>query len=116
MVRRIRIYETIRGKRPFEDWVKRLRDRLTIGRIQARLAGVSAGNLGDVKPVGGGVSELRLAFGPGYRIYIGIDGINLIILLCGGDKSSQKRDIRNAREFWADYRSRNYEKNGKPSL
>ncbi len=66
--RRIRIYETEKGKRPFEEWVKDLRDPSTARRIQARLAGVSAGNLGDVKPVGEGVNELRLAFGAGYRI------------------------------------------------
>lgn len=105
--RRIRIYEADNGKRPFEDWVKDLRDPPTMRRIQARLAGVSAGNLGDTKSVGEGVNELRLAFGPGYRIYFGADGEDLIILLCGGDKSSQDKDIRKAKEFWADYRSKN---------
>lgn len=107
--RSIRIYEAGNGKRPFEEWVKDLRDPVTVRRIQARLAGVSAGNLGDVKPVGEGVSELRLAFGPGYRIYFGADGDELIILLCGGDKSSQDKDIRKAKEYWADYRSQNDE-------
>lgn len=62
-----------------------------------------AGNLGDVKSVGDGVHELRLAFGPGYRIYFGADGDELIILLCGGDKGSQDKDIRKAKEFLADY-------------
>lgn len=107
--RRIRIYETENGKRPFEDWVKDLKDKPTVRRIQARLAGVSVGNFGDVKPVGEGVSELRLAFGPGYRIYFGADGDELIVLLCGGDKSSQDKDIRKAKEFWSDYRSKNHE-------
>ncbi len=107
--RRIRIYETEIGKRPFEEWVTSLKDPPTVRRIQARLAGVSAGNLGDVKPVGEGVSELRLKFGAGFRIYFGADGDELIILLCGGDKSTQEKDIRKAKEFWTDYRSKNHE-------
>lgn len=107
--RRIRIYETETGRRPFEEWVKDLSDLPTVRRIQARLAGVSAGNLGDVKSVGDGVNELRLAFGPGYRIYFGAVGDELIILLCGGDKSSQDKDIKKAKEFWSDYRSKNHE-------
>jgi putative addiction module killer protein len=107
--RRIRIYETENGKRPFEEWVKDLRDPPTARRIQARLAGVSAGNLGDTKSVGEGVNELRLAFGAGYRIYFGSIDNELIILLCGGDKSSQDKDIKKAKEYWSDYRSKNYE-------
>jgi putative addiction module killer protein len=107
--RRLRIYETENGKRPFEEWIRDLRDPSTARRIQARLAGVSAGNLGDVKPVGEGVNELRLAFGAGYRIYFGSVGEELIILLCGGDKSSQDRDIKKAKEFWSHYRSKNHE-------
>lgn len=107
--RSIRIYETENGKRPFEEWVKDLRDPPTVRRIQARLAGVSVGNLGDVKSVGEGVSELRLKFGPGFRIYFGADGDELIILLCGGDKGSQDKDIRKAKEYWADYRRKNHE-------
>lgn len=106
---RIRIYETDTGKRPFEEWVKNLRDKATTRRIQARLAGVSAGNLGDTRSVGEGVNELRLKFGAGYRIYFGFDGDELIILLCGGDKSTQDKDIKKAKEFWSDYKGRNNE-------
>ena len=105
--RRIHIYEAENGKRPFEEWVKDLKNPSTVRRVQARLAGVIAGNLGDVKPVGEGVSELRLQFGSGFRIYFGYEGDELIILLCGGDKSSQDKDVRKAKEYWADYRSRN---------
>lgn len=89
--------------------IKDLKDLTTVRRIQAHLAGVSAGNLGDVKSVGEGVSELRLAFGPGYRVYFGAVGDELIILLCGGDKSSQDKDIKKAKEFWSNYRSKNHE-------
>jgi len=101
--RQLRIYSTESGKKPFDEWVKNLRDPPTVRRIQARLAGVIAGNLGDMKPIGDGVSELRLDFGPGYRIYFGIDGDELIILLCGGNKSSQDRDTRKAKEYLVDY-------------
>lgn len=107
--RRIRIFEAENGKKPFEEWVRDLKDPPTVRRIQARLAGVSAGNLGDVKPVGEGVSELRLKFGAGFRIYFGTDGEELIILLCGGDKSSQDKDIRRAKEFWSDYWRQSHE-------
>ncbi len=107
--RSIRIYEAPNGKRPFEQWMKSLKDLLTVRRIQARLAGVGAGNLGDVKPVGEGVRELRLKFGPGYRIYFGADGDHLIILLCGGDKSTQSDDLEKAKSYWADYKRRSHE-------
>lgn len=107
--RRIRIYETENGKRPFEDWVKSIKNTSTIRRIQARLAGVIAGNLGDMKPVGSGVMELRLFFGSGYRIYFGIASDDLIILLLGGDKSLQNKDIQKAKKYWSDFRSKNNE-------
>ena len=64
----------------------------------------STGNLGDHKSLGGGVWEARVMFGPGYRLYFGLDGPRVILLLVGGDKSSQSRDIRKAREFWKAYR------------
>lgn len=64
------------------------------------------GNFGDCKPIGEEVFELRVDFGPGYRVYFGQVGPEVVLLLCGGDKSSQGRDIRKAQEYWADYRSR----------
>ena len=75
-------------------------------RIDARLLRVRLGNLGDAKSVGDGVHELRVSFGPGYRVYFGVDGPRIVVLLMGGDKSSQRSDIRRAKELWASYRAR----------
>ena len=98
----IKEYLTKNGRSPFRDWLKRL-DQKTRGRLNARLTRVSLGNLGDAKNVGEGVIEFRLDFGPGYRIYAGRHGDSLVILLCGGDKSSQAADIRKARSYWKEY-------------
>lgn len=75
--------------------------------IEIRLRRVLAGNFGDCKPVGEGVSELRVDVGTGYRIYYGRHGQALVILLCGGDKSSQQADIKRAKEYWSDWKRRN---------
>ena len=99
----IREYITPRGKNPFRDWLKSL-DLRVQARIQARVLRFEAGNLGDHKSIGSGVWEARLDFGPGYRLYFGKDGSSMILLLIGGDKASQFRDIRTAQSYWADYR------------
>jgi putative addiction module killer protein len=91
---------------PFEDWIGSLRDRRARAIIRARIGRVRLGNLGDCKPVGSGVPELIVDFGPGYRVYLGQVGMRLVILLCGGDKSSQTEDIRKAIEYWEDYKTR----------
>ncbi|WIY82372.1 type II toxin-antitoxin system RelE/ParE family toxin [Propionimicrobium sp. PCR01-08-3] len=80
----------------FDRWLTRLRDRQGAGRILARIDRLSAGNRGDAKSVGAGIWELRIDYGPGYRVYYLQRGSRLILLLCGGDKSSQQRDIENA--------------------
>jgi len=102
--KKLRIYETASGRRPFEEWLDSLKDKVTVARIAARLNRVALGNLGDVKSVCAGVSELRLPFGKGYRVYFGQDGDKIILLLCGGDKGSQDRDIREAKAYLQDYR------------
>ncbi len=88
----------------FERWVRGLRDRQAIARINIRLEMVSLGHVGDARSVGGGVSELRIHYGPGYRVYFARDGAEVIMLLCGGDKDSQRRDIERAKKIAAGWR------------
>ncbi len=87
---------TIRETTEFADWLAKLRDVQGRARIARRIYRLAEGNPGDVKPVGEGVSELRIDYGPGYRVYFVQDGKVVIVLLCGGDKSSQSRDIAKA--------------------
>lgn len=100
------VYQQDRGQRPFDKWLDGLRDKRAQSRVITRLDQVRAGNLGDYKPVGGGVIELRIDVGAGYRIYCARHGDVLVILLCGGDKSSQSKDIERAKEYWADWKGR----------
>lgn len=88
----------------FARWLESLRDRQALARILARLESLRAGHAGDMKAVGGGVLELRVHIGPGYRIYCTRVGGRLIVLLCGGDKTSQRRDIVEAKALAAEAR------------
>ena len=106
MEREIRLYQTRDQRIPFSEWFDSLENPRTQQRIDARLARIRLGNFGDAKTVGEGVCELRLDFGPGYRIYFGQEGRTIVILLCGGDKSTQQRDIQKAKQFWLDYQQR----------
>ncbi len=87
----------VRQTEAFRAWLETLRDRRAAAKIAARLARLELGNFGDAEPVGEGVSELRIHYGPGYRAYFVQRGDVLVIMLCGGDKSSQDRDIRRAK-------------------
>ncbi|WP_048441083.1 type II toxin-antitoxin system RelE/ParE family toxin [Caenimonas sp. SL110] len=80
----------------FSDWFDSLEDRTGKARIAARIAAAAAGNFGFCEPVGAGVSEMKIDFGPGYRLYFKRSGNVVYVLLCGGDKSTQKRDIKRA--------------------
>ena len=80
----------------FEKWFSELKDRQAQARITARISRLSLGNAGDVKPVGSGVSEMRIGYGPGYRVYYQQRGETIALLLCGGDKGTQDRDIKQA--------------------
>jgi putative addiction module killer protein len=110
MPKEIRVYEQKSGKVPFENWLFGLGDKSIISRIVARLNRVAHGNLGDTKSLGGGLYELRMTFGSGYRVYFAIEGKTIIVLFCGGDKASQSWDIKQARIFLEDYRNRIYGK------
>lgn len=94
------------GGVPFEDWLDDLNDKRAVARVLARLARVRQGNLGDCKSVGEGVSELRVDYGPGYRVYFGQKGQTLVVLLCGGGKRTQDRDISLAKQCWHEFKAR----------
>lgn len=92
----------IRQTAIFRRWVEKLRDRRAKAMIAARIAGLESGNAGDVESVGGGVSEMRIHHGPRYRLYFMLKGATVVILLCGGDKGSQKADIVKAQKLAAE--------------
>ena len=102
----IRYYVTATGKVVFREWFDGLRDRQAQARIRMRLDRLERGLFGDVGPCGEGVSELRIDWGPGYRVYFACAGRELILLLSGGDKRTQSADIRKAKEYWHDYQQR----------
>ena len=89
----------IRQTKAFADWMTRLRDHRAKAKIAVRIDRLASGNPGDVKPIGQGISELRVDYGPGYRIYFLRRNKAVILLLCGGDKKTQNKDIRTAKEI-----------------
>jgi putative addiction module killer protein len=98
-------YQTDDGRSPFGEWFWRL-DARAAAKITRVIGKLGSGLRPDVQPVGQGVFEARIHFGPGYRVYFGLDGNAVVILLGGGDKRSQADDISHARARWADYRAR----------
>ena len=106
----LRYYQTSAFEQPFVEWLRGLNDRQARTRIEARLARVAVGNLGDVEPVGEGVMELRIDWGPGYRVYFGRIGQVVVLLLCGGDKRTQQRDIKHAKAYFEDFKARSAKK------
>ena len=104
----VRLYVRPDGVEPYARWIDGLRDEPTRDRIEERIARVRLGNFGDVRSVGGGVYELRIPIGAGIRVYFGRLGRSIVILLCGGDKRTQARDIRRAQLDWQDFRSRSH--------
>jgi putative addiction module killer protein len=101
----IRYYLTSDGRTPFEDWFGAI-DPIARAKVTLAMTRLGQGNLSNVKGVGEGVLEYRISFGPGYRVYFGRDGDTVVILLTGGTKKRQQRDIAMAIELWRDYRQR----------
>jgi putative addiction module killer protein len=99
-------YQREDGGEPVTEWLDGLRDKIAQARIRVRLRQLQAGNFGDAEPVGEGVGELRIHVGAGYRVYFGRHGKAVVILLCGGDKSSQAADIKRAKAWWLDWKRR----------
>ena len=98
-------YRTLEGQEPFQRWFGDL-DVHAAAKVTTALKRMAAGNLSDVKPVGSGVLERRIDWGPGYRVYFGRDGGRLVILLAGGTKQRQQQDIAAAQARWADFKRR----------
>lgn len=92
------------GKNHFRKWFDSLKDIRTQAKVDIRVSRLRLGNFGDAKGVGQGVYELRIHFGPGYRVYYGLDGTKIVLLLCGGDKGTQKMDIKKAVAYWEEYK------------
>jgi putative addiction module killer protein len=96
----LRYYTTISGKIPFLDWMKSIKDSTVRYRIRTRMDRVEIGHYGEYRVLSDGVCELKIDIGPGYRIYFAEQNNNIIILLCGGDKRHQTKDIRTAKMYW----------------
>ena len=104
----VREYIDLQGRSPYRNWLAKL-DAGTIARIIASVLRIEGGNFSAAKGVGSGVFELRMDFGPGYRVYFGKDGETLVILLGGGTKKKQQSDIESAHALWAEYKKRKRE-------
>ena len=95
-------YRTADNKEPISEWLDSFKDKITVLRIQKQILKIRHGNFGDHKRFSG-IIEIKLHFGKGYRVYCGQDGYSLIVLLAGGDKSMQNKDIQLALKYWEDY-------------
>lgn len=109
MKKELRIYRTSKGKEPFTEWLESLKDKIIKAQITNRLNRVTYGNYGDHKSVGNGVYELRIHYGTGYRIYFAEQEKTLVLLLIGGSKKTQDKDIQKARQYWEEFRERCYD-------
>lgn len=109
-------YVTSDGRAPFEEWLDKLKDVQARARIKVRVDRMRTGNFGSWQSLKGGLFEMKIHYGQGYRVYFGRVGSNVVLLLCGGDKSSQRRDIAQATTYWKEYSSKNYEKKRELSI
>ena len=102
----LKVYETCNGIQPLMNWLRNLKDQKARTSIRMRLDRMKLGNFGYCEPVGEGVSEMTLDLGPGYRVYYGMIGRTIVLLLCGGNKKTQDKDIRHALEYFRDHKKR----------
>jgi len=100
-------YTDEQGESPYGQWLGALRDGRAKAKIIMQVDKIELGLFGDVEPIGEGLSELRIHYGPGYRVYYGKEGQKVYLLLCGGDKSTQSKDIKKAKEYWKEHKRRN---------
>tara|TARA_R110000744_G_scaffold160299_2_gene276621 strand:- start:599 stop:937 length:339 start_codon:yes stop_codon:yes gene_type:complete len=103
--RKIIVYADAQGGEPFTEWLYSFKDSRTRQRIENRIDRMETGNYGDFKSLKDGLFELRFFFGSGYRVYFAEDGDTVVLLLSGGDKSTQDKDIKAAREYWKEYKT-----------
>jgi putative addiction module killer protein len=106
MALEIRRYRTVAGDEPFTQWLAALGDRQARARVLVRLERLELGIAGDARYLREGVSELRIDWGPGYRVYFGRDGVAIVVLLCGGDKGTQAADVERAVNLWHEHENR----------
>lgn len=109
MAKELRTFRTKTGKNPFTDWLDSLKDTVGRAQITNRLNRVALGNYGDYNSVGDGIYELRIHYGPGYRIYFTEQEETILLLLIGGCKRTQKQDIKKSKQYWAEFREQYYD-------
>lgn len=106
MFKTIKLYRQQNGRTPYEEWIEDLKDVVGRAKIRIRVERARLGNFGDYRTIGGGIVELKIDYGPRYGIYMGLYGEEVVVLLCGGDKDSQDKDIVKAHDYWEDYKRR----------
>ena len=106
MLNRVNEYTDGQDRSPYTEWLASLRDVRARARVIMQVDRMELGLFGDSEPVGQGVSELKIHYGPGYRVYYGKEGQNAYLLLCGGNKSTQLKDIKRAKTYWQEYKRR----------
>ena len=106
MANTVNEYTDVDGKSPYDSWLKSLRDKCAIARIIMHVDRMELGLFGDSSPIGDGLSEMRIHYGPGYRVYYGKEAQRVYLLLCGGDKSTQTKDIKQAKLYWQEHKQR----------
>jgi putative addiction module killer protein len=109
-IRKIEIYVAPSGRAPFSEWLHALKDIQGRAKIRVGIDRLSLGSFGNCRGLGKGIFDLKINYGPGYRIYFGQEGKKILVLVCGGDKDTQAKDIILAQIYWADFKSRKNEK------